>query len=415
MITESAQQEVTKVLAEVASAVVGKFEMRSLLNQIISTTMKTLNAEVCSIFLEDKEKEPGYIRCVAGSGFAKRVVDKAVYKIGEGFTGMVAKTGEGYISQSRQEHEARCIENRIVWRGKFDHLQWPSGQSEFRNGIALPLKIKDQILGVIKVENKLRDYGDHFIDDEFRLFETIANVVALTIENARLHVQIEKQLKTIASMAAHRINNQLTNYDEIELELEEQATLPVPDKQKLDDIRNKVSKATKNLKRMVSELKTYGKPLSLVKKLSDINQIVDNECILAEKASGLKIIKRLGNGLPQVELDDGRFAEAIKELIHNSIKAISKVTANNASPDIIVETKLSRHSVGINSIIVSISDNGPGFKTGFPIFQPFQSTDPQSTGLGLVTVLELSVAHGWEINARNRECGGAIVTINIPI
>ena len=50
------QQDITAVLAEVASAVVGQFEMTSLLNNIINKTMETLHAEVCAIFLEDKEK-----------------------------------------------------------------------------------------------------------------------------------------------------------------------------------------------------------------------------------------------------------------------------------------------------------------------------------------------------------------------
>ena len=73
MQNKTIQQDVTLVLAQVASAVVGQFEMASLLNRIINTTMMALHAEVCSIFLEDKEDEPGVLKCVAGSGFARRL------------------------------------------------------------------------------------------------------------------------------------------------------------------------------------------------------------------------------------------------------------------------------------------------------------------------------------------------------
>ncbi|MCP4347549.1 MAG: GAF domain-containing protein [Desulfobacterales bacterium] len=197
---ESYHQDIPSVLAEVASAVVGQFDMDTLLNQIINTTMETLHAEVCSIFLEDKEKDPGVIKCVAGSGFAKKIVGIARYKIGEGLTGTVAKYGEGYNSKSREEHENLKKESEKVWKGKYDHVQWLGGESEFRNGIALPLKIKGQILGVIKAENKLEEYGNFFTDEDLSVFETIANVIALTIENAKLHQKAEGQSKTIYSV-----------------------------------------------------------------------------------------------------------------------------------------------------------------------------------------------------------------------
>jgi signal transduction protein with GAF and PtsI domain len=192
---EEQSRMLSVVLADVASAVVGEFEMKALLDQIINTTMETLHAEVSSIFLEDKEDEPGVLKCVAGSGFAKRIVGIAKYEIGEGLTGIVAKTGEGYNSKGPEEHKEIEIGEEQVWKGKYDHIQWPSGTSEFRNGIGLPLKIKDQILGVIKAENKDPRYGDFFTDEDVNIFKTIANVIALTIENARLHQKAEEQYK----------------------------------------------------------------------------------------------------------------------------------------------------------------------------------------------------------------------------
>ena len=148
MDTKAIQQDITTVITDVASAVVGHLEMEALLDQIINTTMETLHAEVCSIFLEDKENEPGVIKCVAGSGFAKKIVGVAKYRSGEGLTGSVFKHGKGYNSKNRAEHENLKIGDTRVWVGKFDPEQWPGGESEFRNGIGLPLKIKDRTLGV---------------------------------------------------------------------------------------------------------------------------------------------------------------------------------------------------------------------------------------------------------------------------
>ena len=192
-IVKDKSDTISKALAEVASAVVGHFKMQELLDQIIDITMKTLNAEVCSIFLEDREKNPGYIKCVAGSGFAKKIINIAEYKIGEGFTGSIAKLG--LPLNIRNEEQLK----QYKWKGKYDNIQWTSGKSEFRNLIALPLRIKDRILGVIKVENKIN--GAYFTDEDQTNFETISNVIALAIENAKLHEKTEAIPITLANVA----------------------------------------------------------------------------------------------------------------------------------------------------------------------------------------------------------------------
>ena len=48
---------------------------------------------------------------------------------------------------------------------------------------------------MIKAENKRKDYGLHFTDADEQYIETIANVVALAIENVRLYEQTENQLQ----------------------------------------------------------------------------------------------------------------------------------------------------------------------------------------------------------------------------
>jgi GAF domain-containing protein len=190
MTTENStpNKDITTVLAEVASAFVGQFEMKGLLDQVIETTMDTLDAEVCSIFLQ-KDDDPSVIKCVAGSGFAKNIVGEAEYRFGEGLTGWVAKEGKSITIDSLEQLESE--KKTKGWQGKHDHLQFQKGKSEFRNLLVVPLKIKDKVLGVIKAENKRGK--DPFSDEDRRVFEIIANVIALAIENVRLQRQSEIQ------------------------------------------------------------------------------------------------------------------------------------------------------------------------------------------------------------------------------
>jgi signal transduction histidine kinase len=403
--------DINRVLSEITGTIVGQFGLSDLLDKVVSLAMRLLNAEVCSIFLNDKDKHPGIIRMMAGSGFAKRLVNKAEYKIGEGFTGFIAQTGNKFNIRTKEELQNLTNQETgdTIWKGKHDDEQWKSGMNEFRNLIALPLKIKDQIFGVIKVENKDKSFGTSFSNEDERIFEIIANVVALAIENARLHNKIETQLKAISAKAAHRINNQAANYDGIELDLEEELSNAIVDKDSLAKIRDRVVETTSNLKKMIGELKNYGKPIVLDRKPLSINKIIEDEAWYAKPPDSIEIERCLDDDIPDIYID-GRFAESIKELIKNAITAIEN--SKNGQGRIRISTYLGQEQ-DYYDVLVTVEDSGPGFPEDFPLFEPFNSTDPQSTGLGLATVKELVEKHGGEIHAHASTLGGACVEFSI--
>jgi len=86
----------------------------------------------------------------------------------------------------RSGDELQQLRERGEFQGKFDELQWSvfKGKSQFRNGIALPLKIGNETIGVIKVENK---HHGEFGASDVAILEAISNgVLAVTFQNARL-------------------------------------------------------------------------------------------------------------------------------------------------------------------------------------------------------------------------------------
>ena len=179
-----AVRRITSILAHVSKAVAGKLEMKSLLANIIDEITEILDAEVCSIFL-NSEAAPNKIECLAASGFARTIVDKAEYSSGEGFTGSVFQRGQTTVINSSEDLE-KLFKMKNEWEGKYDKVQWAAygGKSQFRNGIACPLKIGDEIIGVLKVENKR--IGE-FTNNDIIILEAITNgVLAVTFHNARL-------------------------------------------------------------------------------------------------------------------------------------------------------------------------------------------------------------------------------------
>jgi hypothetical protein len=180
---QSIVRRIIRILADVSKTVVGRQEMEPLLESILREVTEILDAEVCSIFLNDS-RHPDVIQCVAGTGFAKYIVGIAKYKSGEGFTGGVFERAQTTIISSRDE--LKQLRRRREFQGKYDDRQWAAfgGKSQFRNGIASPLRIGEETIGVIKVENKK---GGEFGAGDVSILEAISNgVLAMAIQNARL-------------------------------------------------------------------------------------------------------------------------------------------------------------------------------------------------------------------------------------
>ena len=65
---------------------------------------------------------------------------------------------------------------------------------------------------------------------------------------------------------------------------------------------------------------------------------------------------------------------------------------------------------------IEISDTGPGIsaKAMHNIFNPYYTTKPRGTGLGLPITNRIVKAHNGRIEMRNKEGGGAAFTIRLP-
>jgi signal transduction histidine kinase len=65
---------------------------------------------------------------------------------------------------------------------------------------------------------------------------------------------------------------------------------------------------------------------------------------------------------------------------------------------------------------VSVEDDGPGMSSEAleRLFEPFFSTKPQGTGLGLAMVRQLMLAQGGRVEVKNQRAGGVAVSLFYP-
>lgn len=70
-----------------------------------------------------------------------------------------------------------------------------------------------------------------------------------------------------------------------------------------------------------------------------------------------------------------------------------------------------------DSVTLEVADSGPGLNSEAAkrAFEPFYSTKPGGTGLGLTIVARIAEVHGGEVSVANAPQGGAVFRLRIPI
>ncbi|MEI8384978.1 MAG: ATP-binding protein [Nitrosomonadaceae bacterium] len=169
------------------------------------------------------------------------------------------------------------------------------------------------------------------------------------------------------------------------------------------------------LKRMVNEFSEYARAPKLELHLLDINKLVGevlalyehtNEETGSEPAPHIELL--LGSDLPLVRGDSARLRQVIHNLLQNAQDTLVGIT----DPTITVRTGVFQSSVSL-----SVSDNGSGFpdEVRARAFEPYVTTKPKGTGLGLPIVKKIVEEHNGTIQIENTLPHGARISITLPM
>jgi two-component system, OmpR family, sensor histidine kinase KdpD len=132
----------------------------------------------------------------------------------------------------------------------------------------------------------------------------------------------------------------------------------------------------------------------------------------AVAASGLKeadVQINIAKNLPAVSVDSGLIQQALNALLSNAM--------TYGKSDGPIEVSATRDD---SMLVISVADRGAGLEPGeeTKVFQKFYRgprTRPGGLGLGLSIARQLAEANGGELVAQNRQGGGAIFSIRLPI
>jgi two-component system sensor histidine kinase KdpD len=132
----------------------------------------------------------------------------------------------------------------------------------------------------------------------------------------------------------------------------------------------------------------------------------------AVAASGLKerdVQINIAKNLPAVSVDSGLIQQALNALLSNAM--------SYGKSDRPIEVSATRDD---SMLVISVADRGAGLEPGeeTQVFQKFYRgprTRPGGIGLGLSIARQLVEANGGRIVAQNRQGGGAVFFIRLPI
>lgn len=158
---------------------------REVRRRAMESATHLMKAEVGSLLLLDGKKDHLYFEVALGE--KEETVKTITLKVGEGIAGWVAKNGEPLLVNT-PDKDPRF----------FKGVDGKTGYKT-RNIICVPVKTKGSVVGVLEAMNKRRG---GFNREDLSLFASLADLVAIALDNARLYQELEEMfLQTAESLS----------------------------------------------------------------------------------------------------------------------------------------------------------------------------------------------------------------------
>jgi GAF domain-containing protein len=174
------------LLFEVSQSIISTLSPQEVLDMIVRACVKAIPAaDKGSLHLLDEEA--GELRIRAAIGYGPEVIQAVRIKLGQGYAGQVAQTGEPVIVEDLDE-------GLLALRTGLPEVQ------QIRSMICVPLRVRDRIIGVISIDNVRTAHA--FRQEDLETLSAFAGQAAIAIENARLYEQLSQQVNHLRYLSA---------------------------------------------------------------------------------------------------------------------------------------------------------------------------------------------------------------------
>jgi PAS domain S-box-containing protein len=232
-------------------------------------------------------------------------------------------------------------------------------------------------------------------------------------EDDQLRIEKLESLAVLAGGIAHDFNNILTAVmGNISLAAE---TMGVP--QSAYERLLLAERATTRARDLTQQLITFAKGGAPLKRPAFLPDVVRESASLFLRGSNVRCDVTVEPGLPPADVDLGQMVQVFNNLLLNAAQAMPdggrvevRLAPAELPPDNAPGLKPGRY------LKIEVEDHGRGIppEQVNRVFDPYFSTRPQGTGLGLATVYSILRRHEGHVEVRSKEGFGTTFTLLLP-
>ncbi|MBI4298113.1 MAG: GAF domain-containing protein [Chloroflexi bacterium] len=357
-------------------------ELNVVLSQALSKVLEVTGAEVGEILLKEEETQE-LVLCIHMGPFAEVFRERTRFKLGEGFPGLVAETGEVMVTKDPR-HDPRFVRQGMK-------------PIDFAFFAGVPLKSSRRVVGVMDIASRS---AAKFPPEEIHLLEAIGHQIGTAVEKAWLLSRVEA-LATLEER--QRISREM--HDELAQVLgyvntKVQAALEYLDAGQMDEAKDQLQDLDEQAREVYGDLREAILGLRLT--LSDgqglwpalqeyLERFTQRTGIQAEFSRPVQ------DQIPSIS----RAAEL--QMLRIVQEALSNIRKHSLATTARVEVTA---SAGV--LKVTVTDNGQGFDLS-------GTSRATSQHVGLQVMRERAQVAGGHLDIRSEMGGGTQVVIYVPV
>jgi adenylate cyclase len=169
-------------LADVGQVINSSLELDEVLRIVMDNIVRLTKAERGFLMLRD---ESGEMVIRMGRNWEMESINSSELTVSRSVVGRVIETGEPIVTTNAQEDKRFVGQESIV-------------AFNLRSILCVPLKVKNELIGVIYADNRIR--AGIFAESEKELLNAFANQAAVAIENARLFSSLKHTLEEVTGL-----------------------------------------------------------------------------------------------------------------------------------------------------------------------------------------------------------------------